>query len=146
MKVTLGTIVGVLVLGLFAGLQATGEERKPVAAADGYAKPGVVNTADRQVAAPSAPAAALEAASGERSTSSPLPAMTTQDLDSGLTPEDLVNALLAPASGAVVSNVTFTGANNAAGLFSGAPSGLAAGVILSTGNIASVVGPVNSSR
>ncbi len=70
-----------------------------------------------------------------------LPAITTQDLNSGLTPADLVTALLGP--GVVVSNVTFTGSNSAAGTFAGGTGiiGFEGGIMLSSGDIASAPGP-----
>ncbi len=66
--------------------------------------------------------------------------LTTQDLSSGLTPADLVTALLGP--GVDVSNVTFSGANSAAGTFAGGTSivGFESGIMLSSGSIAFVVG------
>ena len=68
-------------------------------------------------------------------------AITTQDLNSGLTPADLVTALLGP--GVAVSNVTFTGANTAAGSFAGGTGiiGFESGIMLSSGDIAFVPGP-----
>ncbi len=68
-------------------------------------------------------------------------ALGTQDLASGLTPTDLVTALLGP--GVTVSNVTFTGANVSAGTFSGGTGivGFPSGIMLSSGNIAFVPGP-----
>lgn len=68
-------------------------------------------------------------------------ALATQDLNSGLTPADLVTALLGP--GVTVSNVTFTGANNAAGIFNGGTGivGFGTGIILSSGDISFVPGP-----
>ena len=69
------------------------------------------------------------------------PVLSTQDLASGLTPTDLVTALLGP--GVSVSNVTFTGANVAAGTFSGGTGivGFPSGIMLSSGSIAFVPGP-----
>lgn len=67
--------------------------------------------------------------------------IVTLDLSGPQTPSDLANLLAGP--GVVVSNVTYTGANVAAGSFSGGTGiiGFGSGVILSSGNIASVVGP-----
>ncbi len=67
--------------------------------------------------------------------------LVTTDLASGLTPLDLVAALVGP--GVTVSNVTYTGANIAAGTFTGGSGivGFESGIVLGTGNIASVVGP-----
>jgi hypothetical protein len=71
--------------------------------------------------------------------------LVTRDLSSGLeTPESLVQALVGP--GAIVSNVRYTGGRSSAGTFSGgtAAIGFENGVILSSGDIASVVGPLNT--
>ncbi len=67
--------------------------------------------------------------------------LTTADLNSGLSPTDVVNALL--GTGVTISNVTFSGANHAAGTFAGGTGiiGFESGVVLSSGNIATVVGP-----
>ena len=68
---------------------------------------------------------------------------TTTDLNT-LTPADLVAALLGSGPNApAISNVTFTGANVAAGTFTGGMSsiGFDNGVVLSSGNVASVAGP-----
>ncbi|MGH8581700.1 MAG: choice-of-anchor L domain-containing protein [Gammaproteobacteria bacterium] len=72
--------------------------------------------------------------------------LTTQDLNT-LTPGDLATILA--GTGVVVSNVTHTGAPVSAGTFAGGANsaggtagiGIASGVILSSGNIANVVGP-----
>lgn len=68
-------------------------------------------------------------------------ALSTQDLNSGLTPSDLVTALLGP--GVTVSNVTFTGVNNSAGTFTGGTGivDFASGIMLSSGDISFVIGP-----
>jgi hypothetical protein len=70
--------------------------------------------------------------------------LATTELGPGLTPTDLANTLL--GSGVAISNVSYTGVNRAAGTFGdGAGSiGPASGVVLSTGNIADVVGPNSS--
>jgi hypothetical protein len=67
--------------------------------------------------------------------------LVTQDLNAGLTPADLAQALVGP--GVTVSNVVYTGHNRAGGLFSGGTGiiGFEGGVILSSGCIANVVGP-----
>ena len=69
------------------------------------------------------------------------PGLVTADLNSGLTPTDLVNMLL--GGGVTVSNISYSGINHAAGTFSGGTGiiGFEDGIILSTGNIADVVGP-----
>ncbi|MDD3042647.1 MAG: choice-of-anchor L domain-containing protein [Methanosarcinaceae archaeon] len=67
--------------------------------------------------------------------------IVTADLNTGISPEDLVYSLL--GGGVVVSNVTFTGVNIAAGTFSGGADiiGFEDGIILSTGNVSNVIGP-----
>jgi len=67
--------------------------------------------------------------------------LVTADMNSGLTPSDLVNTLI--GGGVTVSNVAYSGANIAAGTISGGTGiiGFDSGIILSTGDIASVVGP-----
>jgi len=69
------------------------------------------------------------------------PGLTTQALGPGLTPANLVTALLGP--GVSVSNITFTGANIAAGTFSGGTGivGFESGILLSSGSISFVPGP-----
>ncbi len=70
--------------------------------------------------------------------------LVTSDMASGgQTPDSLVAALV--GTGVPVSNIQFNGAPVAAGTFSGGSGiiGFAQGVILSSGDIASVVGPVN---
>ena len=69
------------------------------------------------------------------------PGLSTQDLDTGLTPTDLANTLL--GGGVSISNVVFVGANHTAGTFSGGTGiiGFESGIILSTGNISDVIGP-----
>ncbi|MBK9128867.1 MAG: choice-of-anchor L domain-containing protein [Phycisphaerales bacterium] len=68
-------------------------------------------------------------------------ALTTHDLASGLTPADVVNALLGP--GVAASQIQFSGALTAAGTFSGGTGivGFESGIILSSGNIGFVPGP-----
>lgn len=68
-------------------------------------------------------------------------AFNTQDLNSGVAPADLVTALLGP--GVTVTNVTFIGANNAAGTFTGGTGiiDFASGIMLSSGDISFVIGP-----
>ncbi|RPJ23972.1 MAG: hypothetical protein EHM35_16770, partial [Planctomycetaceae bacterium] len=68
----------------------------------------------------------------------------TADLTGDLIPEDLVYSLTCGEM--TVSNVTFTGAEVAAGVFQGGNGiiGFDKGIILSTGDIANVVGPNTS--
>jgi hypothetical protein len=67
-------------------------------------------------------------------------ALSTSDLNT-VTANDLANTLVGP--GVSVSNVTYTGANVAGGTFAGGTGiiGFEEGVVLSSGNVASVVGP-----
>jgi hypothetical protein len=67
--------------------------------------------------------------------------LTTQSLAEGVTKEQLASTLV--GSGITVSNVTYTGANVAAGTFSGGTGiiGFESGIILSSGDIANVIGP-----
>lgn len=67
--------------------------------------------------------------------------LTTQDLNQGLTPLYLARVLA--GSGVEISNVSYSGAPVAAGLFSGGDEivGFESGVVLGTGRIASVKGP-----
>ena len=67
--------------------------------------------------------------------------LVVEDLTGSLTKEDLVNQLV--GSGITVSNVSYTGANVAAGKFSGGTGiiGFESGIVLSTGKVADVVGP-----
>ena len=68
-------------------------------------------------------------------------ALITHDLTTGVTPNDLANTLV--GSGVTVSNVTYLGANTAAGLFNGGSGiiGFEDGIILSSGDMNDVVGP-----
>jgi hypothetical protein len=76
-------------------------------------------------------------------------ALTTQDLNT-LTPAQLASVLAGP--GVTISNVQYKGALLSAGTFAGgadagggtANIGIASGVILSSGDIANVVGPNKS--
>ncbi len=72
-----------------------------------------------------------------------VPGLATQDLGTGLTPEALVQALV--GAGVTVSNVTYVGLDHTAGTFDGGTGivGFEAGVVLSSGNVASVAGPMN---
>jgi hypothetical protein len=72
--------------------------------------------------------------------------LVATDLNSGLTPDDLVNTLLGGAIS--ISNVTYVGANAGAGTFSGGTGilGFDAGIVLSSGDVANVtaVGMLNN--
>lgn len=89
---------------------------------------------------------------GESNWTPPLESPSSKLLSTGLsttdlstqTPDDLVAALIGTGPDApVISNVTFSGAKIAAGTFSGGTGiiGFESGIILSSGNIASVTGP-----
>ena len=69
--------------------------------------------------------------------------LTTEDLTTGLTADDLAQRLV--GSGVTFSNATYTGTNNAAGTFSGGTGILDGdmedGIILSSGSVANVDGP-----
>jgi|CXWL01.1.fsa_nt_gi hypothetical protein len=68
-------------------------------------------------------------------------ALVTQDLTSGLTPADLVAALL--GGGVAASNIQFNGVPVAAGTFAGGTGivGFPSGIVLSSGSVAFVSGP-----
>ena len=67
--------------------------------------------------------------------------LVTADLNSGLTATDLADMLM--GGGITVTNVVYTGDNVAAGTFSGGTGiiGFESGIILSSGDVANVVGP-----
>jgi hypothetical protein len=69
------------------------------------------------------------------------PGFATEDLTGALTPDDLANTLV--GTGVSISNVTYTGADVAAGRFVGGTGiiDFEDGVILSSGSVANVVGP-----
>ena len=70
-------------------------------------------------------------------------AFVTQDLTQGVTAQQMAESLLGGGSGVTISNVVYTGSNQAAGTFSGGTGIIEfdGGIILSSGNIADVVGP-----
>jgi len=74
-------------------------------------------------------------------------------LDDGITPTDLVNALLAGSSGITVSNINYTGAQVASGTFTGGVgildsanpgASFSSGLVLTSGDAHNVIGPNNS--
>ena len=69
------------------------------------------------------------------------PGLVTQSLSGALTAQDLANDLA--GAGVTVSNVTYAGADVAAGRFNGGTGiiGFESGIILSSGDIANVTGP-----
>ncbi|MFH1754569.1 MAG: choice-of-anchor L domain-containing protein [Candidatus Latescibacterota bacterium] len=75
---------------------------------------------------------------------SPAAGLAVSDLSSGTTPADLVAALLGSGPNApIVSNITYTGANPSAGLFSGGTGiiGFESGVVLGSGDSKLITGP-----
>jgi hypothetical protein len=68
-------------------------------------------------------------------------ALAPEDLSGPLTPDDLATQLV--GEGVTVSNVTYTGADVAAGQFTGGTGiiGFESGIMLSSGDIADTVGP-----
>lgn len=68
--------------------------------------------------------------------------LAVEDLTT-LTPNDLVQTLLGPDSGAAIGNVTYTGAPEAAGRFSGGTGivGFEDGIVLTSGFASNVIGP-----
>ena len=80
---------------------------------------------------------------GTTSATATLLPLVTADLGTGVTPTDLVDNLLGLTSGAIVSNVTYSGADTAAGTFSGGTGvlGFEEGVMLSSGTIGAAIGP-----
>ena len=73
----------------------------------------------------------------------PLHAITTKNLDQGVTATQV--ATLLTGTGATITNVRIIGSNLAVGSFKDADAlGVATGVVLSTGNIGDAVGPNNA--
>lgn len=68
--------------------------------------------------------------------------LTTKSVEQGVTVGEVAAALTGP--GTVISNVKLTGSNRAIGLFSGGSLGVTSGVIISSGDIATAIGPNNS--
>ena len=68
-------------------------------------------------------------------------ATTVQDLNNGSTATGLAQALA--GNGVAVSNVVYTGTNNAAGMFSGGASsiGFASGLVLGSGSVQTTASP-----
>ncbi len=73
-------------------------------------------------------------------------ALVTTDLNGGITPSDMANSLL--GGGIAISNVVYTGANNASGMFSGGTGiiGFESGILLTSGSTSNVIGPNNASN
>jgi hypothetical protein len=68
-------------------------------------------------------------------------ALTTKSIADGLTAADVAAAVTGP--GATISNVRITGSSLSIGTFSEGGLGIASGIILSSGNVATAIGPNN---
>jgi hypothetical protein len=91
--------------------------------------------------APSVALAQGRGPGGEKPTPTGPTALIVQDLTGALTPQDLAGSLA--GVGVAISNVTYVGAEVAAGAFNGGTDivGFESGVILSSGAATSVIGP-----
>ncbi len=71
-------------------------------------------------------------------------ALLTRDLGQGVSPQDMVSALL--GGGVSVSNIQYTGATNASGVFCSGDGiiGFKTGILLTSGSAGNVIGPNNS--
>jgi hypothetical protein len=85
--------------------------------------------------------ASLLITTGLAASSEANPGLSVQDLNHGVTAPDLANALV--GTGVTISNVTYTGANNAAGAFAGGTGiiGFDSGVILGSGRVQTTADP-----
>lgn len=74
-------------------------------------------------------------------TAQALSSLIVQDMDSGITAEDMAQALV--GSGVTISNTTYTGLATASGVFSGGDGiiGFESGILLTSGTATNVVGP-----
>ena len=70
-------------------------------------------------------------------------ALTTKSIKDGLKAEEVAGTITGP--GATITNVTITGADEALGTFVGGGLGIVSGIVLSSGDIATAVGPNTSS-
>jgi len=70
--------------------------------------------------------------------------LSTRDLGENISPQDMVSALL--GGGVSASNIQYTGATNASGVFCGGDGiiGFNTGILLTSGDAANVIGPNNS--
>lgn len=90
----------------------------------------------------SKPLSALRLPKGiSASLAAPTNGIAVQDMTDGITAQALAQALVGP--GVTISNVTYTGAQGAAGIFSADTTvlGLGSGIVLSTGSAKAVIGP-----
>jgi len=141
-------------LGSFSAAAAAQAQDKTPAMATGTTPPASNNTAgipvntSAQGATPAAQATSNPPLSSGSAPTGPTLAssssLVTQDLTGPLTPGDLAHQLV--GAGVVTTNVTYTGAEKAAGTFSGGTGiiGFESGLILSTGDIANAIGPNDS--
>jgi hypothetical protein len=65
--------------------------------------------------------------------------LTTKSVEQGVTPAEVAAALTGP--GTVISNVKLTGSPKSIGTFSGGTLGVSSGIIISSGDIATAIGP-----
>ena len=70
-------------------------------------------------------------------------AIITTSITGGATAAGMVDALTGTSSGITVSNITYTGANNASGVFTGGSGviGFEQGILLTSGSASNVIGP-----
>lgn len=75
------------------------------------------------------------------SLTAPASGIVVQDMTAGITADSLARTLVGP--GVAISNVTYTGAPGAAGIFASDPLtvGITNGIVLSTGSATAVIGP-----
>ena len=71
-------------------------------------------------------------------------ALQTRDLGQGITPADMVSALV--GGGIAISNIQYVGATNASGVFCSGTGiiGFGSGILLTSGSAGNVIGPNNS--
>jgi len=70
-------------------------------------------------------------------------ALTVKSIADGLTAADVAATVTGP--GATITNVTITGSDKSVGTFSSGALGISTGIILSSGDVATAIGPNNSS-
>lgn len=109
--------------------------------AGGYATEWYLDRADEAAADPVLVVDGLQTAGVDAALAEHVPTIETSDLSDGLTPRDLAELLAGP--GVTVSNVSYAGHEEAAGMFTGGrePIGFDEGVILTSGGVDVVRGP-----
>jgi hypothetical protein len=70
-------------------------------------------------------------------------ALSVKSIESGLTAADVAAAVTGP--GATITNVTITGSTKSIGTFSAGALGISSGIILSSGDVATAIGPNDNS-